>query len=300
MAKYKNVLLAGASGLLGSAVMAELNKRNYKVLAPDSDEFNLTDQELVLEYLRHNWPDIIINCCAVSDVDENEMETEIMSELVNEYGALVLGCITRDMGMRLIHFSTSYVFDGARKEPYTETDRPSPINRYGRYKMAGERTVMAENPEALIIRSSWLFGPGRTNFVSMTARKAQLGEAVEASKGIVASPTYSFDLAYATVELMEKDASGVVHVVNKGSVSRYDLAKSVLKQLELKATLQAVPLDLAYMAKRPANTVLSTELLEAKYGILMRPWEEALAEYIECYKTSDILLEEDTSEPAPE
>jgi dTDP-4-dehydrorhamnose reductase len=298
--KFKNILVVGGSGLLGSAMRSELISRHYKVLAPTSEDLDVTDQELVLEFLRHNWPDLIINCAGYTDVDENEGELEINPELINNYGAVVLAAVARDIGIRIAHVSTSYVFDGIRKEPYVETDRPSPVSRYGRLKLAAERAMIAENPTALILRTSWLFGPGRTNFVSLVARKAQVGDTVEAAKDVVSAPTYSLDLAEGFAELLEKDAKGIVHLTNSGTVSRYELARTALKQLGLPGGVEAVPAELVYRAKRPPHAVLSTELAKTKYSVTLRPWNEALTDYITKFKQTDILLSEDMADPREE
>ncbi len=291
--KFRNILIIGATGLVGQAVKFELDNRNYKYMEPSSEEFDITDQEQMLEFFRHSWPDLVINCAGSTDVDENDSDSDFWPELINKYGPIVLCGLCTDMGVPLVHFSSSYVFDGTASEPYSETSPARPINRYGYYKFEAEKIMSRECPNSLIVRSSWVFGPGRTNFVSLVARKAQEKEPIDAPKELVSSPTYSFDLASATIDLIEADAKGLVNVVNEGRVSRYELAKLVLELVKLKGTVNPTPAEFAYRTKRPAFTVLNTKKLNEIYGIKMRPWREALEEYIHDYLHSDILLPDD-------
>ena len=159
-----------------------------------------------------------------------------------------------------------------------------------------EQAIIDEGTEHLIIRTSWLFGPGRTNLVSLIVRSAQVGDPIEASKDTYSCPTYTFDIADAVVELLEYKARGIYHVVNSGSVNMYDLAQAVLELANVKGDSSAVPADLAYKARRPLDSSMSTKKMEDEFGITMRGWKEALTEYIEKYLHSDILLSDDIIE----
>ncbi|MFA4985339.1 MAG: NAD(P)-dependent oxidoreductase [Candidatus Brocadiia bacterium] len=292
--KYKNILLIGSTGLVGQAVQRTLKQRNYTLITPPSEEFDLTDQELMLEYIRHNWPDLIINCAAIPDVEENETDNEILPELVNLYGPIILAHICQDFGIPVVHFSTSYVFDGRKETPYTEQDAPCPLNRYGRFKMAADEAMLSESVGlSLVIRTSWVFGPGRTNFVSFIARKAQVGEAIEVTTDNISSPTYSLDLAEATVDLIEAGARGIVNVVNSGSANRAEMATIILHLASLKAEISIVPAEVIQGARRPTNSVLDNSLLQKRFKVKMRPWKEALKDYFKNYLREDILLSDD-------
>ncbi len=296
MPKYKNVLVIGSRGLLGTAVTRVLSDRRYRLILPENEDFDVTDQEQVLEFLRHHWPDLIVNCSGVTDIEENEDEKDIWPELVNRYGPLVLAGFCTDLGIPLVHFSSSFVFDGEKSGPYTEDDPPSPVNRYGVFKAEADEAVLSECPHALVVRTSCLFGPGRTNYASLVARKAQVGEPIEAPPDVLVSTTYTFDVAEVTADLIESGATGLYHVVNAGSVSYYDLAARVLELVGLKGELVPVPAEIFRKAKTPPNLVLSTAKLERDFGVVMRHWDEALQEYIRDYLDSDILLSDDITE----
>lgn len=185
-----------------------------------------------------------------------------------------------------MYVSTDYVFDGTKPEPYTEDDRPNPVNVYGASKLAGEHLVLQTCPDALVVRVASLFGGwgarGKgTNFVLTVLDRAHRGESLRVVDDVRMSPTYTVDAARAVVELLRRGATGIYHVVNEGSCTWYEFARTAVRMSGLDVPVEPVP-STAYptKARRPPNSALSTERL-ARVGIRLRHWREALAAYLE-------------------
>jgi dTDP-4-dehydrorhamnose reductase len=279
------VAVIGATGQLGSEVVRAFERGGgYIVTGLSHGDVECADPASVAEALVPHRPEVVVNCAAFVRVDECEDRPE-KAFRVNALGALHVARASAQVGARCVYISTDYVFDGIKPEPYTEEDAPNPINVYGTSKLAGEYLVRQTCPDALIVRLASLYGGqgarGKgTNFVLTILDRARRGETLRVVNDIRMSPTYAPDAAAAIVGLIERGTTGVVHVVNDGSCTWYELARRALALAGLEVPVDPVP-HTAYpmRARRPVNSALSTARLRA-LGLASRSWEDALAEYV--------------------
>ncbi len=299
------ILVTGAKGMLGTDLVrrfavqglrrdfgvsaqsnAQSNRSRFKVIGIDIDDLDITDEEKTVKKIKKISPDIVINTAAFTDVDACETEREVAFK-VNRDGVrnVVLGC--REVGAKLIHISTDYVFDGKKGEPYRENDDPGPINIYGLSKLEGEKEILKletrnSKLETLIVRTSWLFGKNGRNFVDTILRVANSKDELRVVDDQVGSPTYTVDLAGAIERLVDAGASGIVHCGNSGECSWYDFAKEIMRIKRIKG-VNVVPIksgELKRPATRPSYSVLSNDRYFQLTGHRMRKWEEALRDYL--------------------
>jgi dTDP-4-dehydrorhamnose reductase len=274
-------LVLGAGGLLGRAVAAGLEAEYPGTIAATRVEADLTDRfrlEAEIERLR---PGVVINCAAFSDPDACETDPE-RARRVNVEGAENVALACAASGCRLVHLSTALVFDGARREPYAETDPPAPLSVCGRTRAQGEARVAAHLADHLIVRAYWVFGPGRPNFVDAVRRRAGEERVLRVSGDEVASPTSAADCAVAVARLLRTGRRGVVHFANRGSCSRVDLAREVLRLAgDDPERVRPVPAaEAGRLAPRPPYAALDTALYARLTGAAPRPWRDALAAYL--------------------
>jgi dTDP-4-dehydrorhamnose reductase len=182
----------------------------------------------------------------------------------------------------MIHLSTDYVFDGSATIPYREEDPPAPLNVYGASKLQGERNIREILENHLIIRTEWLYGRQGKNFVDTILRLAIQQEEIRVVNDQQGSPTFTRDLGWAIDRLLQEKTVGTIHVTNSGSCSWFEFARKILQEKQ-KNTVRIIPItsdELARPAKRPANSVLDCSRFQQITGQKMRPWEEALKEYL--------------------
>ncbi len=274
------VLVTGARGMLGTALCRCLS-REHMVIAATKDEFDVTDEGTTRRAIRTAQPDVVVHAAAYTRVDDAETQRET-AFAVNALGTrhVAQGC--EDAGARLIYISTDYVFDGKKGRPYVETDPPIPLGSYGASKLEGEREAFRLGARALIVRASWLFGPGGANFVRAIYTRAREGGALRVVDDQVGSPTYSPDLAEAIDRLIAVQTRGIVHVANSGYCTWFQFAEAIVKE----AGMPDVPLipvateALNRPAPRPRYSVLETARYASLTGHTLRPWREALREYL--------------------
>lgn len=277
------VLLIGATGLLGSEVHTELLARGHEVDAPVSDELDITDDRCVSAYFLGARAEWIISCAAYTAVDQAEDELH-RARMLNAYGPMLLARVTTYLPVRMLHISTDFVFDGAQRRPYLETDEPNPLGIYAKTKLEGERHVLSENPDNIVVRTAWLFGKNGTCFPATILRLAQQGESeirvVSDQRG---SPTFAPDLASAIVNLIEANApGGIYHVVNSGEATWFDLAVETLAAAGLPTPVMPIHSeDWPTKAQRPAYSVLATERYRCLGFPALPDWREAVQRYVQ-------------------
>lgn len=281
MERKGRVLIIGANGLVGRAIK-EAFEADYEVHAVDKDQVDVTVYNSVKRLIKDLSPHVVVNAAGFSDVDACERKSQL-AFAVNAEGAKNVAKAASLVKAKVVYISSDYVFDGKKNAPYTEEDQPNPLNVYGESKLLGEKYVQDLSEDFLIVRTQWLFGPHGKNFVDTLLYLLDQGqERIEVVEDLVGSPTYTLDLAEALKVLLKKDAWGIYHVSNSGQCSWYELAREVLNLMG-KDKVELVPIssaDLTRPARRPIFSVLSKEKFERDTGMKMRPWQEALAEYL--------------------
>lgn len=273
------ILLPGGYGLIGTNIIPFLSKF-YECIPFRHEEWDITDEKKGSEIIRSLRPDLVINLAAKTDVDGCEDDVEV-AEKVNAYGAGCLAKLCAQFGIRLVHFSTDYVFDGTKGNLYTEEDDPCPISAYGRTKYEGEKRVLSLHPCPLIIRTQWIYGRGGRNFVDRILELSMKEDEIRVVSDQFGSPTYAKDLGEPLKLLIEKRKTGIYNVVNSGVCSWYEFAEEIVKLRKI--NVKIVPFsssETGRKAKRPQFSALSTEKLKHELGYQMRNWKEALREYL--------------------
>ncbi len=287
MSGSKKVLILGASGQLGASLLAIFGGlRSYKVVGLDHKGLDICDSARLAAVFAEQKPWAVINAAAWTDVDGCEKNVE-KAYTVNAIAAGEVAQIAAGVGARVAHVSTDYVFDGFQELPYREDDEPDPLSIYGKSKLEGERLVREACADALIVRSSWLFGMGRSNFVMRLFESVMVKSEIPVVSDRRGSPTFTQDLAEAIEKLLAKDAKGLVHVTNQGDCSWCEYAQEILRLLNI-TTCKIVPIlakDFKRPAPRPAYSVLDNERYRGIVGTAMRPWQEALAEFLKSLHT---------------
>jgi dTDP-4-dehydrorhamnose reductase len=228
----------------------------------------------------------VINCAAYVDVDACEGEGAHDAWAVNALGVANVARACAGTGATLVHFSTNYVFAGDRGEPYGEDDLPSPRSMYGITKLAGEHAALAYNPATLVIRTAGLYGIGGNrskggNFVERILRAARERGSLQVVADQRLTPTFCADLAAATIEAIERGARGIVHLTNEGSCSWHGFTLEILRLAGIDVPVEpTATVPRPGVADRPANGVLARPRADALGLTPLRPWQEALADYM--------------------
>jgi len=282
-ARHANCFLViGAKGMLGTDLAQLLRQEvgDETVIGVDLPEIDITDEGSVRAWLDRCKPRVILNCAAFTNVDacEDQQDTAFA---VNAHGAGNLARAACEHEARFIHVSTDFVFDGRKREPYVETDSPSPLGVYGASKLEGERQVEAAGGDYAIARTAWLYGAHGKNFVDTILRLARDRDELRVVTDQTGSPTWTCDLARALLALARSACRGLFHTVNPGACSRFELTQEALRFAGLKTPVVPITSDaFPRKAQVPASSVLSTDKFSRETGMRMRPWEEALREYI--------------------
>jgi len=271
------LFVTGAAGMLGHRVVAEARELGHDAVGSDIDDLDLLDDDAVRRRLAAEQPDAVVNCAAYTDVDAAETAEELATQ-INGAAAGNVARACEAAGAMLVHVSTDYVFAGDRREPYVESDEPAPRTAYGRSKLAGELQVAAVGGRWAVARTAWLYGAGGKNFVDTVLSLAQTRDELSVVADQVGCPTWTGHLAPALIEVAERRAAGVHHLVGRGQCSWYELALEVFDQAAVDC--RVVPTTTEQFprpAPRPPFSVLGTE---REQPIVMPPWQEGLRAYL--------------------
>ena len=277
------IVVIGAKGMLGRDLMTVLSASSKdEIMGWDLEEIDITHERETLDRIEQARPEIVINVAAYTNVDGCESEID-RAFAVNAEGMRHVALGARACGAKVVYLSTDYVFDGEKGQPYLETDSPHPLNVYGRSKWMGERYVQELTDEALIIRTQWLFGKHGHNFVTSILRQAQEKQELAIVDDQIGSPTYTFDLANTIGGLLQRKAKGIFHVVNSGFCSWYSFGRMIL-DISGRKDVRVKPItskELNRPAIRPGYSVLGCEKLKREAGMTLRPWLEALKDFLQ-------------------
>ena len=278
--------IIGSGGRLGAALVREYQPK-FDVIGFNHAQLDLAKPDEIHRKIDNLGFDLLINAAAFTNVDLCETE-KTQAFAINAEAPKLLADICRNKNAKLIHFSTDYVFDGGKRQPYVEDDAADPISVYGESKRAGEKFVLQTSDRHVVVRVSWVFGPDRPSFVDAMIKRAREEETIEAIADKWSTPTYTHDVAEMLPRIFDVDA-GVLHLTNSGKCSWQEYAQHALDccdkvGIPLKAkTVGALNLaDMKnWVARRPVHSVLSTVKYQTLTGITPRSWRDAVADYIE-------------------
>ena len=292
------IIIIGSGGRLGGALLRECRER-FDVVSFNRAQLDLANPDYLRTKLAPLRFDLLINCAAMTDVDLCEKEIE-RSLAINAEAPAALAQICRDKKAKLIHFSTDYVFDGEKREPYSETDAARPISQYGKSKRAGEEQVLGSQGRHLVVRVSWVFGPERPSFIDAMIKRAREEEHVEAIADKISTPTYTADVAEMLPRFFDVDVEGgIMHFANNGECSWQEYAQhaldcchaagvalktkrvGALKLADMTRLHQGSGGQAIWVARRPVYSVLSTDKYSRLTALSPRSWRDAVSDYIE-------------------
>ena len=269
------VWLVGKSGMLCNSFERLLHERGIDFFVTDERQVDICDRSAVANVDGYSH---IVNCAAYTNVDGAEKEVA-RAFSVNRDGVQNLAEAAKKKGAKLVHFSTDFVFDGTKNVPYVEEDRPNPLSVYGKSKYEGEKCVWDASENNLVIRTSWLFGDGRSNFVKTMVRFLREGKSLNVVSDQRGCPTYSDDLVLATLDLL--GCEGLFHYSGEGEMSWYEFAQEIANCMPQCVSKVHPILADAYksLAPRPGYSVLSTK--KAQKFTVVRNWKEGLKDYVQ-------------------
>ena len=272
--KNKKILVTGANGQLGSAIVTIFRQHNMDVVGTDRSVMDITNQKQVFEVINQIKPQVIIHCAAYTAVDKAE-EDKANCYLVNVNGTRNLALISKELKIEFIYFSTDYVFDGTKQDPYEVSDLPNPINYYGLTKYLGEEIIKSILNNYYIFRISWVFGPNGKNFVNTIIRLAKEKSSINVVSDQIGSPTYTIDIAN-FLHSNPKITYGIHHLTNLGYISWYDFASRIIEIAKLNCIVKPI-LSSEYktIAKRGLNSRLKHE-----NNLTLQNWNQALSFFL--------------------
>ncbi|AOZ98526.1 dTDP-4-dehydrorhamnose reductase [Flavobacterium commune] len=282
----KKILVTGANGQLGSELRVLSYDTAFEWVFTDYQELDLCDLENLADTIAEINPQIIINCAAHTAVDKAESEYEL-SDVLNHQAVAVMAQWSSENNCKLIHVSTDYVFDGNSAVPLTEDALTAPINVYGVTKLAGEKACMQNNPNAIIIRTSWVYSSFGNNFVKTMSRLMQERDSLNVVNDQIGSPTYAADLAQAILTIINHSnwQAGIYNFSNEGEISWYQFALAIQEIGGFDCTVSGIPSS-AYPtpAKRPAYSLLDKTKIKTTFGVAVPGYKESLRKCMELLK----------------
>ncbi len=295
MSEHPRILIAGGAGQLGIELQRSF-AGTHPMVAVDRDVMNLAAPEQIRATVRRVKPDLILNAAAYTAVDRAESEAEIAAA-VNTRAPRILAEEARESGALFVHYSTDYVFDGTKQEPWTEADAPNPVNAYGAGKLGGEEAIREVGGRYLIFRTSWVYGPHGKNFLLTMLRLGRERDRISVVDDQFGAPTASIELARVTRAIVDgvlagqfgatEEWAGLYHMTCSGSTTWCGFTRAIFARaghLLNGRYPEVVPIpssEYPTPAKRPRNSVLSNVRLGERFGVRLAPWESALDEVMD-------------------
>jgi dTDP-4-dehydrorhamnose reductase len=279
----RRILVTGARGMLGRDLMGILRSSfsRDEVTGWDIEEIDIRKEDDTVAKIETLRPGVVIHLAAYTDVDGCESD-EKRAFAVNAEGTRYVAQAASKSRAKMIYLSTDYIFDGEKREPYLESDAPHPLNVYGHSKLKGEQYVQEGLRDFLIVRTQWLYGSFGRNFVDSILKQAEDKKTLSIVNDQTGSPTYTLDLAKVISVLIQLDARGIFHVANSEVCSWYVFGQAILN-LSGVSQVKVIPIstkELGRPAPRPSYSVLDCQKLKKETGSTMRPWSEALKDYL--------------------
>jgi len=289
----KRILVIGAKGMLGRDLLPILRSalREAEFFGWDIEEIDIRQEAETRSKIEGLRPDTVIHIAAYTDVDGCEKNRDEAFR-VNAEGVKHVVQGAEGAGAKVVYLSTDYVFDGKKGEPYLETDSPHPLSVYGQSKLRGEEYLQERLRDHLILRTQWLYGKYGRNFVDSVLRQAKEKPVLSIVDDQTGSPTYTVDLSKAMAALLQHGGRGIFHAANQGACTWFAFGRFILRSSRIEK-VDVIPISseaLARPAVRPAYSVLDTQKLRREAGISLRPWSEAVKEYLELRDIADCRL----------
>ncbi|WP_271809515.1 dTDP-4-dehydrorhamnose reductase [Clostridium beijerinckii] len=274
------ILVTGVNGQLGFDVVKELKRRKIECLGIGREELDITDKDVVFDYITGLMPECVIHCAAYTAVDRAEDEEELCAK-VNVYGTENIAKACKEVNAKMIYISTDYVFDGQGDTPFEIEGNIKPLSVYGKSKYEGELKVKELLEKYFIVRASWVFGINGNNFVKTMLRLGAEKESLNVVCDQIGSPTYTADLAPLLCDMGMSEKYGVYHATNEGFCSWAEFAEEIIRMANLSCAIKHIPTS-EYLTKavRPFNSRLSKKsLIDSGYNLLPS-WKDALGRYL--------------------
>lgn len=285
----KKILVTGANGQLCSE-LRELssNYSQFEWVFTDRSVLDLNDLGSISHVLDRIQPQIIINCAAYTAVDKAETETEL-ADILNHQAVAVLAQWIQAHSAQLLHVSTDYVFDGNSSTALTEDATTGPINVYGQTKLAGEQACLRENPNAIVIRTSWVYSRFGNNFVKTMSRLMQERDSLNVVNDQIGSPTYAADLAQAILTIITHShwQAGIYHYSNEGEISWYEFALAIRQIGGWDCAISGIPSsDYPTPAQRPHYSLLDKSKITTTFGVVVPEYIKSLEQCMELIRVN--------------
>jgi len=285
------LLVTGVTGQLGGELVAALNSQGHEVIVADRERMNFLQPRQAADVVNAEQPDWVINCAAYTQVDRAESEPQAAFTINRDTPAQLAQAVA-DYGGRFLQVSTDFIFDGTQTRPYVEGDAPNPLGVYGQSKLEGERAVLEALPNAIILRTAWVYGVHGHNFVKTMLRLAGEGKPLRVVSDQTGTPTWTRDIVMAIKALVEQEAAGTYHFTATGETSWQGFANAIFEEavaagIELQTT-QAEPIPTsAYptAATRPAYSVLDTTKIRPCLSAPIPDWRDSLKKMLQEYAT---------------
>ncbi|GAX63002.1 dTDP-4-dehydrorhamnose reductase [Candidatus Scalindua japonica] len=277
-------LITGANGQLAKAFISQLTDAKKEVSSFTKEQLDISNYNAVIKIAKDIKPDYIINCAAFNYVDATGEEYDTAFE-INTNGVKNLALSSKEIDAFLVHFSTDFVFDGKKDGLYTEEDLPHPVNPYGQSKLEGERILKEVGADYLLLRTSWVFGDGRQNFLYKLSQWAAKADVLKVTANHVSVPSYSEDIARVTLLALEAKLKWLYHLCNSGYASRYELARQYYESMGIEKVIIPVP-DTYFKEKvqRPYFTAMSNAKISHDLNITIPDWRDGVNRFCEQMK----------------
>ncbi len=274
------LLVTGVKGQLGHDVVKECEKRGITAIGVDIEEMDITDAAACEKVIKEAKVDAVIHCAAYTAVDAAEDNIELCRK-INAEGTENIVKVCRELNIKMMYFSTDYVFNGKGDRPWKTDDERSPLNVYGQTKYEGELAVENSLEKYFILRIAWVFGVNGKNFIKTMLRLGKEKGAVSVVNDQIGSPTYTADLAVLAVDMIQTDKYGTYHATNEGLCSWYEFACQIFNEANMDVKVTPVSSDaFPAKAKRPSNSRMDKSKL-TKNGFSPLPgWQDALKRYL--------------------
>jgi len=274
-------LITGSSGQLAKEFISHFEKAGIDYIAPTEQELDITASDIVEQVFSKYKPSVVINCAAYNAVDAAEEDSTVAFRVNSEaVGILAAAALRHDA--RIVHYGSDYIFDGKTERAYTEEDQASPLNAYGRSKLAGEKSLVESGADFLHFRLSWVYGNGNQNFFHKLMQWSEKQDVLKVVWDQISVPTYTEDIVTQTLAALDRGLSGIYHLTNSGYATRYETARYFFQCLQKDITIIPVNSDMfPSPVERPFFSVMSNAKLTKDLGKSIPTWENAIKRFVE-------------------